>query len=47
MQGLNLKKLKEIKVTEQCQVKISNMSAALENLGGGGETKLRKIAWSI
>jgi hypothetical protein len=32
MEGFNLKKLNDVEVKEQYQVKISNRSAALENL---------------
>jgi hypothetical protein len=33
MERFNFKKLNEVECREQCQVKISNRSAALENVG--------------
>jgi hypothetical protein len=37
MQSLNLKKLNNVAVKEEYQVKISNMFAALESYGGGDD----------
>jgi len=37
MERFNLKKPNDVEVKEQCQVKISKKSVALENLGGGGD----------
>jgi hypothetical protein len=37
MERFNLKKLNNVEVTEQYQVKISNMSSALENLNDNAD----------
>jgi hypothetical protein len=41
MERLNLKKSNDVTVKEGYHVKISNRTAALENLGGGGEMTMR------